>query len=188
VTVHSTRERWLWIAAGTLLLLIYGSTYYVRILLDRLSERGWLGSSVMAVFAVTVAVLLVVLVRARPGPLEMGLLAVAAVVYLMLLTRMELPQERIHFVQYGVFSGLVYAALKDRWQGRRPGSLFSVRSAELWAVVLTAAAGWLDEGIQYLVPNRYYDLRDVVFNAIAGALPVGVVALRERIRQNRIME
>jgi VanZ family protein len=112
----------------------------------------------------------------------------AALVYLVLLKRMELPQERIHFVQYGVFSGLVYAALKERWQGRGPLALFSWRSPELWAVVLTTAAGWLDEGIQYLVPNRYYDLRDVAFNATAGALLVGFMSLRERIRQSRTNE
>jgi VanZ family protein len=38
------------------------------------------------------------------------------------------------------------------------------------ALVFVAAAGWIDEGIQALLPSRYYDLRDVAFNAAAGAL------------------
>jgi hypothetical protein len=32
------------------------------------------------------------------------------------------------------------------------------------------AAGWIDELIQGLLPTRYYDLRDVAFNAAAGLL------------------
>lgn len=47
------------------------------------------------------------------------------------------------------------------------------------AFALTTAAGWTDEGIQYLVPERYYDLRDVAFNASAAALAIaGTVAWR----------
>jgi len=55
--------------------------------------------------------------------------------------------------------------------------------------VLTVAAGWFDEGIQYLLPERYYDLRDVAFNAAAGALAVIALAGRERARsRDRLRE
>ena len=33
--------------------------------------------------------------------------------------------------------------------------------------------GWLDEGIQALLPNRVYDLRDVFFNSVAAGLVIG---------------
>ena len=36
--------------------------------------------------------------------------------------------------------------------------------------------GWLDEGVQGLLPNRMYDLRDVAFNALAAALALGAAA------------
>jgi hypothetical protein len=176
------RERWLWTLAALLLLLIYGSSYLVRILLDRLMERGWLGGAVFLLFATVGAVLVVVLVRGRPGPREMGLIAAGALTYWVILSSMELPQERIHFVEYGLLGGLFYAALKERWS-QRSWRLFSRRSPELWAVILTALAGWLDELIQAVVPGRFYDLRDVAFNALAGGLLVGIVALRDRIRR-----
>ena len=35
-----------------------------------------------------------------------------------------------------------------------------------------SAFGWLDEGIQWLLPGRVYDLRDVGFNALAAAMAV----------------
>ena len=37
---------------------------------------------------------------------------------------------------------------------------------------MTGLAGWIDEGIQEILPNRFYDLRDVAMNAAGGALAV----------------
>jgi hypothetical protein len=48
----------------------------------------------------------------------------------------------------------------------------------LAAVLATTAAGWLDEGIQAVLPNRYYDHRDVVFNGAAAAAAVAALAAR----------
>jgi len=36
---------------------------------------------------------------------------------------------------------------------------------------------WLDEGIQWLLPGRVYDLRDVGFNALAAGAGLGAAAL-----------
>jgi hypothetical protein len=182
VGFQSRRERWLWTVVALLLLLIYGSSYLVRILLDMLMERGWLAGTVSGVFAAVGTILVVLAARGRPGPREILLLAGGALAYGVILSRMSLPQERIHFVEYGLLGGVFFAALKERWSGRS-WRLFSWRSPELWAVLLTAAAGWLDEGIQAVVPGRVYDLRDVVFNASAGVLLVGILAVRDLIRR-----
>ena len=50
------------------------------------------------------------------------------------------------------------------------------RFPALAAGVLNAAVGWGDELVQGVLPNRVYDLRDVLLNAIAGALVVTVAA------------
>ncbi len=34
------------------------------------------------------------------------------------------------------------------------------------------ALGWIDEGIQSLLPNRVYDMRDVGVNAIAALMTI----------------
>ena len=44
-------------------------------------------------------------------------------------------------------------------------------------------AGWGDELIQYFLPNRVYDLRDVAFNAEAAALVVAFLAARRLARR-----
>ena len=52
--------------------------------------------------------------------------------------------------------------------------------------VLTGLAGWLDEGIQPLRPNRHYDWVDVGLNLLAALLAVAAVAgLAEARRADR---
>jgi VanZ family protein len=50
------------------------------------------------------------------------------------------------------------------------------------AVLLAGAAGWVDEAIQALLPNRVYDLRDVAFNTLAAAAAIAALALRDAAR------
>jgi VanZ family protein len=40
------------------------------------------------------------------------------------------------------------------------------------AIGVTALIGWLDEGIQALLPNRFYDIQDVGFNALAALMAI----------------
>lgn len=92
-------------------------------------------------------------------------------------------EERWHIVQYGVLGALVLAPqIVGRSQTTALGVPL-VRSA-----LAVGAVGWLDEGIQYLLPSRVYDLNDVVLNAIAGTLGclilAGVMLVQQR--QSRV--
>jgi VanZ family protein len=42
----------------------------------------------------------------------------------------------------------------------------------LLAAVATALLGWVDEGIQWFLPNRVYDLVDVGLNAAFGLMAI----------------
>ena len=84
---------------------------------------------------------------------------IVAAGYVLLLSRFELPEERLHFLEYGVVGGLVFAALLERQKNTKPDSGGPWdRSAPLWPAVgaslVTAGAGWIDEGIQAILPNR----------------------------------
>ena len=76
-------------------------------------------------------------------------------------------EERTHLFEYGIVAVLIYQALGERAQnGRRvpvPAAL---------ALVVTALLGWLDEGIQALLPSRVYDNFDVLSNAIAALIAI----------------
>lgn len=203
----SARERRLWIWAAVSLIAIYASLAYVRAPTEWLRERNLLRLAVAAVFLVAVALIASVLARRRPGRTELFVLAAAAVAYLGVLLRMERVEERVHFLEYGLVGGLVYAALLERWRrgpgggaarGRetspggaeapdRPVSAGPARGrfpwTELIAIFVTAAAGWGDEGIQAILPNRVYELRDVGLNVAAGILVVTAMAARSWARR-----
>jgi hypothetical protein len=140
------------------------------------------------------------LLRERPRPAEVALLAAAAGVYVLWLRQLSILQERIHLIEYGALGALVYAALRERWAApvepsrdaasstppAPPAPPVPLRRWQLWpavwAIVIAGAAGWGDELVQAVLPNRVYDLRDVATNAEAAALCVLVVAARARVR------
>jgi hypothetical protein len=108
--------------------------------------------------------------------------------YVLLISRFELPEERLHFLEYGIVGGLVFAALLERQEqtrgksGEVPGGYRHFWPA-VGAVVFTGIAGWVDEGIQELLPNRFYDLRDVAMNVAAGVLAVFSIWILDLARQ-----
>lgn len=181
---RTARERRLWIAAGIAVLLVYGSAYFVQFLLLALRERGWLGPSILGSFLVVGAGALAWLVRQRPRWDEVALLVATAGVYVLLFRHLTIIQERIHLLQYGALGALFYAALLERWPQPRPaGAPRWQRLPALLATALAAAAGWGDEVVQGILPNRVYDLRDVVLNALSGALVVAVLSARRWLRE-----
>ncbi len=83
------------------------------------------------------------------------------------------PPEAVHFFEYGLVGILSFNALKHRSQN--PWRLNASSG------LLTTATGWFDEALQGLLPNRYYDLRDVGLNALSGILGLVIYQLvRER--------
>lgn len=188
----TAREKGLWIRAAAFVLLIYSTLYIVRGPIEYLRARGALEITVGLVFLAAAAWLARAIWRRRPGRRETVALAVFAALFLWFLWTTERPEERLHLLEYGLLAGLIYAALLER-TGHSARSGETARPVALWvpvaAIVLTALAGWLDEGIQYLLPNRFYDLRDVGLNLAAAALAVGatysagVARRRDRARR-----
>lgn len=101
------------------------------------------------------------------------LLLIAVSGYLYGLAKIPHPEEKIHFLEYGILAYLVFRALRldhGAW------------AAYAGALALTAALGWADEGIQHLLPNRYYQTSDVVLNAVSGLLGLLLVYVFQRTR------
>ena len=168
----SSREKKLWFAAVSCLAAIYTAIFFARRVVDFLRARGELRLAVLMIFVAAGAVVAWRVVSARPGWRELVAVALCGALYVVVLSRLERHEERLHFLEYGLFAGLVEAALRERglkWSGPV-------------AVLVTLCAGWIDEGIQGLVPGRIYDLRDVGFNFTAGLLAVLAVTLRRAAR------
>ena len=80
-------------------------------------------------------------------------------------SRIPLPEERIHLLEYALLGGLLAWTVSSRLIG----------AARLFAVfVLGGVIGWGDEAVQWLLPDRVFDWRDVGFNLVGVA--AGLIA------------
>ena len=158
-------ERRLWITAAILQSAILLSLSLGDNVVRFLRGNNLLRVSVLIVLLGALAAVAVLLRRARAGwpTLVVGLVLVAT--YGLVLLRIERPEERLHLVQYGAITALVFAAVRARYLPRERLNL-----ALIVAFFVGASLGWLDEGVQYLLPDRFYELRDALLNVIAAAL------------------
>jgi len=147
---------------------------------------GVLGESPLGPALFVVSLLLIVGaagtqgLRTRPGTPEIVVALGIAAVYLLLFTRMSIPAERSHLIEYGVIALLVREALVERVkQGRLlPAPAFL-------AVLLTVPVSLVDESIQALVPNRVFDPVDMLFNALAAVMAVASASALRWARMSR---
>lgn len=172
------RERFWWTASLVSVLSIYASLYFVRAPIEFLRARGLLRLSVAALFAIGAGGVVGWLWQRRPGLREalvfLGFgLALGAAVLLA-----ERPEEKLHFLEYGFLGVLVFHAARARAERLGRGKVNAVLSA----VVLAGLAGWGDEGIQALLPNRYYDPRDIVWNLLGSSIVILALSAAEAAR------
>ncbi|NJB84371.1 membrane associated rhomboid family serine protease [Lewinella marina] len=118
--------------------------------------------------------------RSWPGPADAALIIGIATAYFMILVRMTSPVERSHLIEYGVVAVFILEALRER---KRQGVHVPVPA--LLAILLTTAIGVVDELLQLLIPARVFDPVDMVFNAWAAIMAVGVSLLLSWWRKRR---
>ena len=79
----------------------------------------------------------------------------------------KFPAERLHLVEYGLLAYLLYRALRLYLPSGK---------AYIFGFLIASGFGFLDELIQYILPNRVFETRDVMTNVLAAGL--GLLALR----------
>jgi len=89
------------------------------------------------------------------------LLVIAILIYAVIIWQFKLTEEKIHFFEYGILGVLIYRALSVDLKGVK---------AYMLSFVLIFLLGWGDEGIQYILPNRVYEFRDVLMNGAGGLM------------------
>ena len=87
------------------------------------------------------------------------LFLIPAVILIFFAMSLERPEERIHFLQYGVLGFLVYKGFEG---------VKTLKPVLIGGFIVMVGA--VDEIIQWFLPNRVGDLRDVLFNSIGGLL------------------
>ncbi len=87
---------------------------------------------------------------------------------IILLFQMKLAIERIHIIEYGL---LGYLIARDLLKAKRtlPGIVI--------ACLFACCVGIIDELFQAILPYRFYDTRDIMFNILGGLWGVGLFLL-----------
>ncbi|MDC4203426.1 MAG: VanZ family protein [Candidatus Manganitrophus sp.] len=180
-------NRWIGVAVYTLLL--YATLPLGRPLLNLV--KGVLGSSfslsmnlILAGIAVT---LLASIGREKTEPARKSVLMIIGIALMLVVSPIAMPEERIHLIQYAGLGYLVLRAAQPLRHSRyhssahspaldpfqtgenRPGRwgrLFQGGIGVALGFVFTVGVG--DEIIQWILPNRIFDLRDIFFNWVGG--------------------
>jgi len=166
----SKRERRLWAALAIVLAAIYATLAHAPAIAAILRERNSLTATMFLVSLWSLVVITIFFIRGRPGRAEIAVGVGILIVYLMAWLRIGIttPEERTHLFEYSLVAALVHEALLERQEnGRR------VPMPAILALIISIFLGWLDEGIQSLLPNRVYDLMDVCFNTLAATMIIG---------------
>jgi hypothetical protein len=158
------RMAWMLVAAWTA--VIYTTIPFARVLQKEVAGSRF-GSEafqwgVIAILVLVALGALRAIVRMRASvDRYLWLGAVTAIFAWYTLSLKSSPEEAVHFVQYGVLGVLIYRALAH-----------SISDPTIWitAVSIGASIGILDEVIQWLTPERYWDLRDIWLNFFGVAL------------------
>jgi VanZ family protein len=166
------------------LLVIWGAIPLAGALREFVAVRGgrhlFLWATLIALAALGVRLLRT---AARPAltPARLLVLAAVASVFAGLVWSLrDNPEEALHSVQYAVLGALLLRAL-----GRHLGGLAGYAAAAMAGIGL----GIIDELIQWLVPGRTFDYRDLGINGLSavlslaamGAVP-GQRSVRRRVR------
>lgn len=168
----SQRERRLWFGVIFVIVAIYSTLGIAGTLTAYLRAQNLLNLSFVLGFVLIMKTIILSGLRKPSGRQEIWIGLGIVAVYGMVMVRVFVtPEERTHLIEYGIVATLIYQAVLER---ARNG--IRVSYPAILTITITAVFGFLDEGIQYFLPNRVYDIRDVGFNALAGVM--AVVAIR----------
>jgi hypothetical protein len=157
---------------------IYCTLGVIRPFTNYLRDHRALRPTVAVLFTLTAIATLLVIFRQkrnRTWPVA-GALALTGLLYAAAIYPMDSPEEKVHFIEYGVVALLVDASSPAGWSARKRFFL---------SALFVLAAGWIDEGIQAILPDRYYDLRDVFFDAAAGVMALVALTVLRRLTTPR---
>ncbi len=155
-----------WLAVVAWVVVIYTAIPFVRSLREYFVAR-WpaelIGIGVILVVVAVCAAGLIHLRRRRRLLVTDAawLLTVTAVLVIWAWRLMGQPEETVHFLEYGVLGVLLYRALRIRIQDS---------SVLVAGALIGILVGIFDEIIQWLVPGRFWDFRDIVLNGGASIL------------------
>jgi VanZ family protein len=156
---------WLWVALCSLaIFLIVPIARTIQKFVSAHWGRALFGYAVLAATGVaflSLVYFLIVKLKIRAPSNYIWLTAVAFLYIYYTLKLWRAPEQAIHFLEYGFLGYFLFRALS-----------FSIRDKSIYltAFLCGSLVGIFDEILQWMVPDRYFDFRDIGLNALAVGL------------------
>jgi len=156
---------WLWVVLCSLaIFLIVPLARTIQDFVRRYFGRSLFGYSVIAITVISFVALVYVLffrLKVR-SPSNYIWLTAVAFLYIYYTHRLwRAPEEAVHFLEYGLLGYFLFRSLS-----------FSIRDRTIYftAFFIGSLVGIFDEILQWIVPGRLWDVRDVMLNGFAVSL------------------
>jgi glucan phosphoethanolaminetransferase (alkaline phosphatase superfamily) len=159
-----------WLIAFCYILFIYISLPVMPRLWEKFVQKAGIFANYFAAFILSFSGVLIILylIAKKKNIYNFIWLAILALAYAWGLSRLKFPIEKMHFIEYGLLSIFVFKALRHNIKSR---------SIYLYSALIVFCVGFLDESIQYVLPNRVYDAKDVIVDGAAGILSLLLIGL-----------
>ncbi len=162
----------LWALIAAFICLILSGSVVARPLWETVNKvLGGMGMQVIyffyGAFGISAVVWLVFLRKERKLR-RYFLFVLLVLAFAAMFLSLRYPEERIHLFEFGGLAVMFYYAFKED---------MDLRGAKLYVYAFLACAviGILDEVVQYFVPGRVCDVKDMVLNAASGLLALQAV-------------
>ncbi len=162
----SLREKRLWMGALAVFAAIYSTLFIGKPLANLLQDQDVQAIFFVAGMLLTTAAIIAHGLLTKPSGMELSILLGIIAVYMMLVFRMGAP-ERSHLIEYSVLAIFIHKALVERARKKK-----LILKPAFCALAITIFIGVLDECLQIVMPNRVFDLQDILFNMIAATMTI----------------
>jgi len=175
----SNREKRLWFWVIVVIVAIFSTLFLGQPLIELFSSQDLRAIIFVLVMLLVGTTILIHAIKTKPSRIELTIWFGLLAVYTMFILRLGMP-ERSHLMEYSVLAIFIHKAILERKsQGKQ------IPAPALIALVSTFLIGVLDECIQILLPNRYFDPEDIIFNGMAAVMAIGSSVVLNWVRKRK---
>ncbi len=147
--------------------ILYATLPFMRQLLNFLKaifgvETLSLCINSLSVFA-AISIIFLIIKKGKKSYFNAAIILIILIMCGFVAINLEIPEERVHFLEYGILGYLVLNATINSWSL----PVFS-------SFIIVSMIGGGDEIIQWFLPSRVGDMRDVFMNSFGGLMGVTI--------------
>ena len=173
----SSEERRLWLCACIVVATIISTLIFGRPFAELFANQDVQAVIFLLGMVIIGTMMIIHGIRTQPGKAEILIWLGFAAIFGMFFLRLGLA-ERSHLMEYAVLAIFVHMALIER-----SGENNKVLKLALLAIGITFTIGVLDECVQIFLPNRVFDINDIMFNGFSAVMAIGTRIVLQWVRK-----